>query len=388
MKQKILIFWNPEWIYQIDTFIENNCYIDIVVLSTEHTVSKKIQQHVNQVYYYAGPKWNERLEEDGVNIINLVNEIFSKNRYDFVFPDWLDRDIEFFATINERAKIPGIKDYKSIYGKHRYYEIFNKLSIPTPLIFIDSHHYPLIYKPSYGTGGQGIYICNSKEELRKVLNTRNEHYVLQQYINGTTFCVVGHVHQFTVNIDLIYDIEITSPPFCAEIGFVFPSKFSHLEFKIKKFIQSFVDYINLNNSPFMFDLIIDADENFFFIDFSPRIATSIHDLMYYIDNKDYFYNITNKILNDIDFTLKKTKCFVKKMFLMDNYSDKKFRYILNDGIKELQLLTNKDQLIKDDVDVEYNTGHVIATSDNLDSCYKTLENFLDINSIEHFKFFD
>jgi len=88
MKQKILIFWNPEWIYQIDTFIENNCYIDIVVLSTEHTVSKKIQQHVNQVYYYAGPKWNERLEEDGVNIINLVNEIFSKNRYDFVFPDW------------------------------------------------------------------------------------------------------------------------------------------------------------------------------------------------------------------------------------------------------------------------------------------------------------
>lgn len=388
MKQKILIFWNPLWIYQIDAFLDNDIDIDIFVASKEYSLTEKIKNKVKNIYYYDGPWWNGRTVEDEDNIIALIIEIFSKNRYDFVFPDWTDNDIEFFATINERANIPGIKDYKSVYGKHRYYEIFNKLSIPTPLTFVDDHRYPLIYKPSYGTAGEGICVCNSKEELQKVLNIRHEHHILQQYINGETFCVVGHVYRSTVNIDLIYDIEITSPPFCAEIGFVFPSRFSHLELKIKKFIQKFVDYINLDNSPFMFDLIIDSDENFFFIDFSPRVSNTIHDLMYYIDNKDYFYNFANKILNNIDFTLKNSKCFIKRNFLINDCVDKKSKYILNDGIMELQISKNKDHLIKNDVDVECKTGYIIATGNNLDSCYKTLEIFLDTNPAGHFKFFD
>lgn len=376
MKQKLLILWNECWHYQIDAFFENGLTIDILVTTKETYPDDKIIKQANNVHFYNGPRWYDQTQEDYNNIKHLFQKIFKENKYDLLLPTWNDRDIEFFSRINEKTKMPGIVNFNNLKGKHNYYKIFNELNIPTPLNFTSSYDYPLICKPSYGTAGEGILICNSEKELQEFCKKNNtKDYIFQEYKQGKTVCVVGHIFQSKVNIDLIYDIEISVPPYCVETGFIFPSKFRHLQQDISNYLQKFINHINLDNSPFMLDLIIDDNDMFYFIDFSPRISVSIYDLMYHIDNKDYFYNIANKILNGTEFIVKENKCYIKKHFLI---SDRTIKDVNYNGIAEYSMSKKRViDTIKDDFDLFDNTGYVISVDSDLDTCYKNIDKFLD-----------
>ena len=378
MKQKILVIWNDHLHYQIDEFFKNNTDVDVIITSNEIYPEETIIKQFKNVYYYDGPRWYNQTKEDEQNIENLFLQIFKDNQYAYLLPTWQDKHIEFYSYINEKTKMPGISSFKDLKGKHNYYKIFNELGIPTPANYISSYNYPLICKPSYGSGSEGVYICNSKEELQNFCKENNtDDYIFQEYKQGKTVCIVGHIYQSKVNIDLIYDIEISAPPYCAEIGFIFPSSFDYLKNNITNYLQKFSEYIKLDNSPFMLDLIIDDSDNFYFIDFSARLSNSIYDLMYYTDNKDYLYNITNKILNDVNFTVKTSKCFIKKHFSTyqtdSNINDK--------GIVSYKLSNKKlDNMFKNDFDICDCKNYVISVNNDFDLCYENLNKFL--NSIQ------
>jgi len=380
MRQNILIFWNFLWKYHIDSFKNNNITYDIVDVCRYFDKSEFVSNGKNK-FTYNGPYWNEQTEEDKENILTLYKKVLHETKYDYIFPCWMDSDLPALAYANEYYKLKGLKSkpLKSILGKSVYGEILKKLNISVPKIYQDIDHveFPMICKPSFGSAGEGIKICYDSEELSNFLsnsdNKKYQPYILQEYILGTTVEVIGNVVNGKVSIDLILNIETSKPPYCAEIGYTFPSSADFIEHSVKRDVEKFINHIELDDTPFMLDLIVDKDEQYYFIDFSPRVSFSIYLLMHYMGNADYCYNIANKVLNRVDFTVKKQKSVIHRHFCFEPGIVNSIEYINDENIKELRLPKISDTIseIKNDFDVASNSYFCIIIGDSLIEAEKT-----------------
>jgi predicted ATP-grasp superfamily ATP-dependent carboligase len=383
MKQNLLLFWNFLWKYHIDSFKKNNVTYDIIDVCRYFDKSEFVNNGRNK-FTYDGPYWNEQTEEDKENILTLYKKVLYETKYDYIFPNWMDSDLPALAYANEYYKLKGLKPkpLKSILGKSVYGEILKELNIPVPKVYEDTDRaeFPIICKPSFGSAGEGIKICYNLEELTNFLfdpdNKKYHPYILQEYILGSTVEVIGKVVGGEISIDLILDIETSKSPYCAEIGYTFPSSADFIEYSVKKDIEKFINHIELDDTPFMLDLIVDKDGKYYFIDFSPRVSFSIYLLIHYMGNADYCYNIANKILNNVDYTVKKQKSVIHRHFCFEPGIVNSIEYANDENIKELRLPKISDTIkeIKNDFDVASNSYFCIIVGDSLVEAEKTWDN--------------
>jgi hypothetical protein len=159
------------------------------------------------------------------------------------------------------------------------------------------------------------------------------------------------------------------------MGYSFPSPADFIEHSLKKDIEKFLSHTKLNDTPFMLDLIIDENGKYYFIDFSPRISTSIYLLVHYMGNEDYFYNLANKILNGVDFIMKKQKSVIHRNFCFEPGIVDSIEYTNDENIKELRLPKISDTIkeIKNDYDVHHNEYFCVIIGDSLTEAEKTWE---------------
>lgn len=386
MNQTLLVIWNDLWHYQIESFKSNCVIYDIIDIWKDFNQSDFINNGRNR-FVYPGPRWFEQSIDDKKNIASLYKNILSNNKYDYIFPTWMDVDVEPWADANELLNLKGIRPSAAQYlkSKNDYGKILKELKISTPQIYatlldyqyIENLKFPLICKPTLGTSGEGIKICNNYQELEKFLTDSNNQryypYIIQEYIIGTTVCVVGHISNGKTFVDLIYDIETSDPPYCIETGYKFPSIFNFIEESVRNDIETFANHIDLDNTPFMLDLIVDSEGNYYFIDFSARISYSIYQLMYYLGNSDYFYNLANKILNNKDFCIKKEKSYIYRHFMFPTGVVESTQYRKFSDIKELNLPLPNQKIdeFKNDFDVNVTECFAIVVSDNLKKSEQT-----------------
>lgn len=173
-----------------------------------------------------------------------------------------DRFLPWVARINEELGLPGIKveQANDFFQKARYTEILDKAGIPVPMVYqvvppdgmpdlskIES--YPVILKPSVGSGGFGVYVADTPEEVEwffspdervHELNNpflanhemidgryRNRYYrgwgypyMIQEYIRGPVYDMCAIVEPgFTIQCYYAYNITPTPPPFQSEFYF-------------------------------------------------------------------------------------------------------------------------------------------------------------------------
>ena len=385
----ILIFWNEHWKYQIEAFNRSDITFDVMNVNQGLVEVSKCYNAKN-IFSYNGPAWNKRTKEDEDNILKLYKKVLMENKYDYIFPAWMDSQLPALAIANEYFELKGIRPepLEHLSGKDTYGKILKKLNISTPIIFDskDSAKFPVICKPSFGTGGEGIKVCYNLEELEQFLKDDNNQkfypYILQEYIEGTIVCVVGTITNKVVSIDLMHEIEITNPPYCAETAWKFPTEFRFLENLIEEDLKTFSSYINLDNTPFMLDLVVDSFGKYYFIDFSPRISSSIYHLMYYTNNANYFYNVFNKIVNGIDFEVNMKHSFLLRHFKFDTGIIKSIHYENVQNIKELNLPAENDIVreIKNDFDIHSNGYYSVIAGDSLDDVERVWD--ILINSIQ------
>ena len=90
--------------------------------------------------------------------------------------------------------------------------------------------------------------------------------------------------------------------------------------------------------------------------------------MHYIGNSDYFYNLANKILNKVEFNVKKEKCYLLRHFNFDAGIVESIEYTANDNIIEITLPKSLDNIkeIKNDFDISSNGYFCILTGNSLD----------------------
>jgi hypothetical protein len=224
----------------------------------------------------------------------FLKELIKVEEYCYILPTMPDYINHVIASLNSKFNLPGIKlEQSALCNKEAYYKIFETIGIPYPKTFIDntSLKFPVVVKPSAGTGSIGVKVIFNNEQLTQFFDIDkhalpkiefwkqgyfdfNSNYIIQEFIEGELITVSGRVVGSQITFDSIFDIESSPPPWCTELVFRFPSKISRSVIeKIKEQAAQFLQHIQLNDSPFLFDVII-SDTDFYFIDFGMRVTNN------------------------------------------------------------------------------------------------------------------
>jgi biotin carboxylase len=372
----------------IDSLIKNEVDVDIILPSTiRHfdKVKKKILKYGNY-----------RIID---NFRKDIKKICENSNYDLIFPSFTDTGLstEIITKLNKKYMFSGLEweTYKRISNKLSYYNIWKNLSLPMPKIYdIISPYltyentskeikYPCLVKPSVGSGGFGIQVVDDENTLKDFFEDTDQStsdfqekngnnfkklqylcnggdYLIQEYVDGTVVSYAGHVYNEKITIDFIFDIGSCAYPYTAETELSYPSKFdeSFLRERTLPFLEKFFKEINLDNSAFMIDIIVDKEDKIYFIDFSPRISVNPLLLMLYSGESDYGYKLTNKLLNGIDFKMDIKKAVLFRSLPFEQKDIEKIIVKKEYLAEHISLPEGKIQLLRNDLDV-YNNGYAI-----------------------------
>lgn len=260
---------------------------------------------------------------------HILTELVTSDKYDYIFPSWIDVTSQLVAELCKQHGLPGIsiKTANDIRSKITYYQIFEELGIPYPKVYahvLPDHDigylpvdilYPCIAKPGAAVSKPGMKIFNNRDELVNFFSEANrktdtqychfgELYMIQQYIQGTGCCVMGHVCNGQVTIDFVYDMELDCYPYMAETAYKFPSQYQDLlKQQTVIHIEHFLQHIGLDNTVFMFDLVVDDNGNFYFVDFGARMATNPNILIKHSGETNYASKLIDKLFSNNNFVM-------------------------------------------------------------------------------------
>jgi len=255
---------------------------------------------------------------------NDYDVVLENTNIDFVYPTFADTQLSQITQFNIQNNLVGIKQTTSelIKTKDRYYTIFNQLNIPCPTVYgvikCDKNifnnipkdiEYPCIVKPFDGTGGLNVYIASDYKDLILYISKTflfqrkyyNKSFILQEYIQGSIVTIVGRVLNKQIKVDMLCDIETNSFPYPIETGLVYPSKHNDKLTDIVNHLKKFISYIELDNYPFMLDVIVADDV--YFIDFGARVSVNPQFLIWHGGEKNYGIKLLNSILYQQDFEM-------------------------------------------------------------------------------------
>lgn len=300
---------------------------------------------------YIKDKWDQEIHDviknkftvckDRDEILKEVERAISDLDYHYIYPLFPDTFVEAIGEINERYDLPGIKSRaaKFLNNKSKYYSIWKELGISHPIVyaeipaFCEITHiskdivFPCIVKPSSGFSSLGVQIIENKKDLlnffkdvdRQTHQHQEKHkdkfkniqylsmgnsYLVQEYIDGSIISVTGMIKNHKIDIDLIYEIETDCYPYAAETGFKYPTEYDKNEFrkKITEDMYKFFKYIDLNDSPFMLDIVV-KNNKLYYIDFAARLSAITFNLFIKTNEIDFSTKVVNKILLDKDYRI-------------------------------------------------------------------------------------
>lgn len=290
----------------------------------------------NSEFYKYGCKIHEIETGPDVNELpsfqTYVEKIIIENNINYILPLTNEVMNVVISNINTKLKLPGVtSDYINFFDKKFYYSLMNKLNVPVPKLYLknkDTIEFPVIVKPAKGSAGIGSKILYDKDQLDEWFSIGHDKihqfqekegdqyryweyfsfggdYLIQQYIESDLITISGRIFNNKFYFDLVCDIIVTDPPYCSELEFSTPSK--HNETMINKIFEDckkFLLEIGVDNTPFMFDVLIDKNKKHFFIDFGLRMTTTPQPILHEI-NKDFCKNWISQL-------------FYGKAFILEN----------------------------------------------------------------------
>ena len=248
------------------------------------------------------------------------SKIIKDKNISFIIPTHNTNDVQYLMIgfLNQIFGFPGLnkEQAKFWYRKSRYLSYFKSLGFKVPHVFQvvplkeypDPHSitaFPVICKPDCGTGGDGVYLANSPEdlmdffqpaskdetisEIEKLFRNRDQlgrmrnylftfirsNYLIEEFIPGSVISISGIKAVNGIEISLIYEIKPSDPPFRSENEFLVPffCRTKCLK-KIHFFVSQIVEESIFPYGPFMLDFILDLEETLWLIDASPRFSST------------------------------------------------------------------------------------------------------------------
>ena len=317
------------------------------------------------------------------DLLTALDQILSSNQFDYLVPSFPDAMTEQIAEICQRHKVAfvGKSTARMLSSKYNYYRLWKALSIPVPAIYneISQVKLPCIVKPYRGQASAGVKILTNIEEVADFVSVTE--YIVQQYIPGNIVSFVGTVVDGCIDIDLCYDIESDAFPYVPETGLSFPSKYSFLQQPVTDHLQRFFDVAQLNNVPFMLDVVVDADGQFYFIDFAARLSMGGLLLMPYGGEENYVSKMLSRMHQE-QFVINLTGAVLFRQLGLPCGDIKEISCKNSELAAKLEL--PKQVVVADHDNCVYPNGYAIVVGDNRDEVEDKFRKCIDSISVEYY----
>lgn len=132
----------------------------------------------------------DHFQRADVAILKNLHRIFEG--FDWVVPAL--ENLEALTRLNQwhhHTGIPFLFDltaYKLSSSKIESDKLFSRISVPSPLPYPDCG-FPVVVKPSFGSGSQGVRIIHDPQGLKPFLERLPEENVIQAYLNGPSYSI-------------------------------------------------------------------------------------------------------------------------------------------------------------------------------------------------------
>lgn len=256
-------------------------------------------------------------------IINIVNQ---KECLDYA----IDKDIDGVlnvandygvltaAYISEKLSLPGIKYQTAEIIKNKssfreklfqnkvddikqYYEITNLKNLQS---IKDNIIYPVIIKPSDGSGSRGITKVSTEFELEAACQHAMDEslinsIIIEDFIEGKEIGIESIVIDGKAYILGLLDKKMTRAPFYAELGHMMPSD-QQFNKKIYNTVYKAIEILDIDCGAINMDALIDKENNISIIDIGARMGGNLigSHIIPKSTGYDYLGNLIKIAVND------------------------------------------------------------------------------------------
>lgn len=218
---------------------------------------------------------------------NKIVALIKEHKIDGVFTNYTDSYLPYYVEICERAGLPCLANKKQIeaisnkdqskqlcidhgISVSKRYNVNNVEDIDS----ITDITYPVLTKPVDNSGQRGIYVCTTKEELKKLYAesldfSATKNVMIEEYVQGdytVMFYTIqnGYVTLATMSDKPVYgNFENNLPKL--PMGYFLPSKYVSLarEIMVPK-VQSFVSHLGLKNGVIGIEAVVKDNDIYVF----------------------------------------------------------------------------------------------------------------------------
>lgn len=373
----------------IDSLVDSLIDVDVIISPNTFVNSNSglliadIKPYVSMIHVYNNTLSSDPSTHDA--FLKFMIELQENNHYDYILPTLPEHLNHLLATVNTKFNLKGIKEHNKEYcDKANFYKMLQAIEVPCPRLY-EEPIFPLIVKPSRGSGGIGVKILYNREQFEQFFSTDNlltsqyqepingkyrhweynsfnSDYLVQEYIEGNLITISGRVENGNVFFDSVFDIETTPAPYCAEKTFTSPSV--NATDAIFDDCIKVIKHIDLDNSPFLFDVIVNEDKGYF-IDFGMRVTNNPQKPIHAIDDS-YTRQWVWSMMNLSQYQLDLNKCCRFQYFDFEKGKVKSIECDLKELATEIVLPNNNDVLYMSRNDMLLDTkGYFIVIANTL-----------------------
>ena len=316
--------------------------------------------------YYLGHNYSNKAYKINFNDLNMVKKIIEDENIDYIIPGSGEESYLNTVKLAHELKIgnfdiPEVANLIHNKWKFKEFCLNNNISTPNGKFYtniddLTDLDFPIVVKPTNLSGGRGVEIVNSKEELVKSLleakKVTNEIF-LEEFIEGKLIAY----SIFLKNQKIIYGFTGEDKTYLNKylISTAFPCKIKETTLqKMKYDIEKIAKLLNLVDGMFHLQIMI-KDDIPYIIDVTRRIPGDLYPyLIEYCDGVDYSKAVvkayTTGLINDeFDKKIDKQK-FIIRHCVMPKENGIYENIIIDDSIRNKILckldLVEKDYIIE------------------------------------------
>jgi biotin carboxylase len=317
--------------------------------------------------YYLGHNYSNKGYKINFNDLTAVKKIIKEDKIDYILPGCGEESYLNTVKLAEELGIGNFDTFETaslVHNKWKFKEfcLNNDISTPNGKFYIDDNElidldFPMVVKPTNLSGGRGVEIVKTKEELKNSLKeakkVSNEIF-LEEFIEGKLIAY----SIFLQNQEIIYGFTGEDRTFLNKylITTAFPCeiKAETLE-KMKYDIEKLAKLLNLVDGMFHLQILI-KDDIPYIIDVTRRIPGDLYPyLIEFCDGVEYSKAVvkaytTGKINDEFKEKLKKQK-FVIRHCIMPSRNGIYKKIVIDKFYKEniidKYILVEEKYIIKD-----------------------------------------
>ncbi|RXJ75079.1 hypothetical protein CRU86_09325 [Aliarcobacter skirrowii] len=317
--------------------------------------------------YYLGHNYSNKAYKINFNDLNMVKKIIEDENIDYIIPGSGEESYLNTVKLAHELKIgnfdiPEVANLIHNKWKFKEFCLNNNISTPNGKFYtniddLTDLDFPIVVKPTNLSGGRGVEIVNSKEELVKSLleakKVTNEIF-LEEFIEGKLIAYSIFLKEQKIIYGFTGEDKTYLNKYLITSAFPCEVKEETLQ-KMKYDIEKIAKLLNLVDGMFHLQIMI-KDDIPYIIDVTRRIPGDLYPyLIEYCDGVEYSKAVvkaytTGKIDDEFDTKYEKQN-FVIRHCVMPNRNGIYKNIIIDDNIKDKILyrldLVKKDYMIED-----------------------------------------